>query len=140
MSSSQENKPVMNPRDNLLLQTRRHFFGQCAMGLGSMALASLLDEGLFAAAPPRSANPFAPRPTHHPARAKSIIYLFMAGGPSQLDLFDPKPKLAAMHGKPTPASFLAGKRFAFLKGTPNLLGSQRKFAKHGKSGAVISEC
>src|SRR6185503_3516716 len=104
-------------------------------------LASLLSEDrLFGAAPPRPMNPLAPRPTHHPARAKSVIYLFMAGGPSQLDLFDPKPRLTELHGKPTPASFLAGKRFAFLKGTPNLLGSQRKFAQHGKSGGVVSEC
>jgi hypothetical protein len=127
---------------HLLGQTRRHFFGQCAVGLGTMALASLLSEDpLFGTAPPARGRSLAdPRPTHHPARATNVIYLFMAGGPSQLDLFDPKPKLTELHGKPTPESYLAGKRFAFLRGTPNLLGSPRKFARHGECGAVVSEC
>src|SRR5438132_14435179 len=99
MSSSQENKPVMNPRDNLLLQTRRHFFGECALGLGSMALASLLSDGkLFAAEQHASfANPLAPKKGHFRARAKSVIYLFMAGGPSQLELFYFKTKLPELH-------------------------------------------
>src|SRR5690348_17037267 len=119
----------MSPHEQHLLgQTRRHFFGQCAVGLGTMALASLLSEDRIFGAAPRAADPLASPPTHHPARAKSVIYLFMAGGPSQLDLFDPKPRLNELHGKPTPESFLAGKRFAFLRGTPTLLGSKRKFA------------
>src|SRR5690242_18680175 len=105
----------MTPHDRYLLEsTRRHFFGRCAVGMGTMALAWLLDEArLTASAPPVASG------LHHPPRAKRVIYLFMAGGPSQLDLFDPKPKLNELHGKPTPASFLAGKRFAFLRDTPN---------------------
>src|SRR5438132_8612443 len=146
MSSSQENKPVMNPRDNLLLQTRRHFFGECALGLGSMALASLLSDGrLFAAEQHASfANPLAPKNGHFPARAKSVIYLFMAGGPSQLELFDYKPKLQELNGKPIPDSYLRGKRFAFMdtfaKKVPQVLGSPRKFARHGDCGSYVSEC
>src|SRR5438445_6937411 len=81
--------------------TRRHFFGRCAMGLGGIALASLLsDKQLLGAAPGASANPMAPNPPHFKARARSIIYLFMAGGPSQLELFDYKPKLAELNGPP----------------------------------------
>jgi Protein of unknown function (DUF1501) len=136
----------MNPRDNLLLQTRRHFFGECALGLGSMALASLLSDGkLFAAEQHASfANPLAPKNGHFPARAKSVIYLFMAGGPSQLELFDYKPKLQELNGKPIPDSYLKGKRFAFMdtfvKEVPKLLATRRKFSRHGRSGAYVSEC
>ena len=128
--------------------TRRHFFSQCAMGLGSVALASLLDErDLFAAGKtggePAFANPFAPKPTHFPARAKSVIYLFMAGGPSQLEMWDHKPKLTSLHGQAIPDSFLEGKRFAFMdssfKNRSTLLGTKRKFAQHGQCGAWVSE-
>src|SRR5438132_14011141 len=144
MSSSQENKPVMNPRDNLLLQTRRHFFGECALGLGSMALASLLSDGKLFAREQTFVNPLAPKSGHFPARAKSVIYLFMAGGPSQLELFDYKPKLQELNGKPIPDSYLRGKRFAFMdtfaKEVPKLLATRRKFSRHGRSGAHVSEC
>jgi hypothetical protein len=130
--------------DPLLLRTRRHFFQECALGLGSMALASLWNEGQAAAARPPLVNPLAPRPTHFKAKAKSVIYLFMAGGPSQLELFDYKPKLAALHGKPIPAEFIKGKRFAFMdsfaKQVPKLLATRRKFKKHGKAGTYVSEC
>src|SRR5262249_21533928 len=78
------------PKDHLLLQTRRHFFQECALGIGSVALASLLNEGR-ASAP--ASDPLAPRPGHYTARARSVIFLFMAGGPSQLELFDYKPRL-----------------------------------------------
>jgi hypothetical protein len=131
----------MLPEDPLLLRTRRHFFQECALGLGSFALASLLNESR-AAAP--AAEPLAPRPTHHPARAKNVIFLFMAGGPSQLELFDWKPKLVELHGKPIPEEFIKGKRFAFMdtfaKKVPQLLGTRRKFARHGKAGTWVSEC
>jgi hypothetical protein len=121
--------------------TRRHFFSRCGVGLGSIALASLMDDRLAAApAAPTAANPFAPKAPHFTPKARNVIYLFMAGGPSQLELFDNKPKLAELNGKPTPASFLEGKRFAFLKGVPQLLGSRRTFARYGQSGAEISEC
>src|SRR5689334_2566715 len=115
--------------------TRRHLFARCGLGLGSMALASLLNEGrTHAAEPDRNIEPLAPRPGHHAPRAKSVIFLFMAGGPSQLDLFDHKPELTRRHDQPIPESFVAGKRFAFMdtfsKERPKLLASPRKFARH----------
>ncbi len=90
------------------------------------------------------ANPLAPRPGHFAPRIKNIIYLFMAGGPSQLELFDYKPKLQEFHNKPIPDSFIEGKRFAFMdtfsKERPKLLATERKFAQHGESGAWVSSC
>jgi hypothetical protein len=133
----------MDDMHPLLLQTRRHFFSQCAIGIGSMALASLLHEGQAAAAT-KLVNPLAPRKPHFPAKAKSVIYLFMAGGPSQLELFDYKPRLQALNGKPIPDSFIKNKRFAFMdsftKQVPKLLGTRRKFTRHGRCGAYVSEC
>ncbi|MDX1948560.1 MAG: DUF1501 domain-containing protein [Pirellulaceae bacterium] len=85
-------------------------------------------------------DPLAPRPGHHPPKAKSVIFLFMAGGPSQLELFDPKPRLQELSGEVIPESFVASKRFAFIKKDAKLLGSVRKFAQHGESGQTISEC
>jgi hypothetical protein len=118
--------------------TRRHFFGECAVGIGAIALNSLLrEEGLGASIDP--ANPLAPREPHFPAKAKSVIYLFMAGGPSQLELFDDKPKLRELHGQTPPKGLLEGKRFAFLKGNETLLGSVRKFDRVGECGMTISE-
>jgi hypothetical protein len=126
--------------DPLLELTRRHFFERCRLGLGSMALASLANE--VKAAP--TGNPLAARSGHFPARAKSVIYLFMAGGPSQFELFDHKPALREYHGQPIPDSFVAGKRFAFMstfsKDRPKLLATRRRFAQHGESGAWVSEC
>ncbi|HVC99431.1 MAG TPA: DUF1501 domain-containing protein [Pirellulales bacterium] len=122
------------------LRTRRHFFGDCAMGLGSVALASLLSDGkLLAADAAPVANPFDPKPTHFPAKAKRVIYLFMAGGPSQLELFDYKPKLQELDGQVVPESYVKNKRFAFIKLDAKLLGTRRKFARHGQSGVEISE-
>ena len=89
---------------------------------------------------PRAANdPLAPKPPHFKAKAKNVIYLFMAGVPSQLDLFDSKPKLVEYNGKAIPDEFTKGERFAFIKGTPKLLGSPYKFQKHGQSGVEFSE-
>ncbi len=122
---------------DLLATTRRHFFRDCGLGLGSAALAGLLRAD-SAAAP--AANPLAPKPGHFPAKAKSVIFLFMAGGPSQLELFDPKPKLQELDGQVIPESFVASKRFAFIKKDAKLLGTRRKFAQHGQSGQTISEC
>jgi hypothetical protein len=115
------------------------------MGLGSLALTSLLTEGkVFSAASEAFPDPLAPRKSHFAAKAKSVIYLFMAGGPSQLELFDYKPKLQQLNGKPIPDSYLKNKRFAFMdsfaKEVPKLLGTKRTFARHGKSGTYISEC
>jgi hypothetical protein len=122
----------------LLQRTRRHFFQDCTLGIGSFALASLFNEGRAAT------DPLAARPTHHRPRAKNVIFLFMAGGPSQLELFDYKPKLNELHGKPIPEEFIQGKRFAFMdtfnKTVPKLLGTRRKFSRHGRSGTWVSEC
>src|SRR5262249_37181792 len=85
---------VIAMHDPLLFQTRRHFFRDCALGLGSMALASLAAEGKEA-----KTNPLAPKKPHFAPKAKTVIFLFMAGGPSQLELFDHKPKLTALSGK-----------------------------------------
>ncbi|MFL5338574.1 MAG: DUF1501 domain-containing protein [Gemmataceae bacterium] len=126
----------MNLRDEILLaRTRRQFFRDCGVGLGSVALASLLNEQLFAA--PK--DELAPRPPHFPAKVKNVIYLHMAGSPSGLDLFDHKPKLNELNGQPCPESYVRGQQFAFIKGVPKLLGSPHKFAKRGKSGQVMSD-
>ena len=82
-----------------------------------------------------AADPLAPRPPHFAAKAKSVIFLFMAGGPSQLELFDPKPKLQELDGQVIPESFVANKRFAFIKKDAKLLGTRRKFAQHGAERA-----
>jgi hypothetical protein len=122
--------------------TRRHFFGQCAVGLGSIALNCLLSHDGFGE-PQRPqidpTNPMAPRKPPLLARAKRVIYLFMAGGPSQLELFENKPKLRELHGRKPPESLMKGKRFAFLKGNETLLGSKRKFERYGQSGMWLSE-
>jgi hypothetical protein len=126
--------------NDLLGTTRRQFFSRCGMGLGSIALASLLGENFFAADTPKLVNPFAPKPPHFKARAKNIIYLFMAGGPSQLELFDYKPKLVELNGQPIPQSFIEGKRFAFMGSShgTKLLGTRREFKRYGESGAWVS--
>lgn len=113
-------------------QTRRQLFRNCGFGVGKMALASMLADGLLGAGK-----------GHFPAKADSVIFLFMAGGPSHLELFDYKPELSKWDGKPTPESFLKGKRFAFMdtfsKETPKLLGTRRTFQQHGNSGHYFSD-
>src|SRR5438270_6941407 len=122
--------------------TRRHFFSRCALGLGGIALASLLNERRALASEPGGLpNPIAPRPPHFRPRAKNIIYLFMAGGPSQLELFDYKPKLIELNGQPIPQSYVERKRFAFMGSShgTKLLGTRRTFKRHGQSGMWVSE-
>ena len=120
---------------------RRHFFHDCGIGVGKIALAGLLAESLPAAAaaidPRRS--PLAAKPAHYPGKAKAVIQLFMAGAPSQLDMFDHKPKLAQIEGKPIPPEVIGGQRYAFIRPDAAVLGPQYSFAKHGESGAEISE-
>ena len=119
--------------------TRRAFLRRSGLGLGAMALGSLLTESLFAAEASRgSANPLAPRPPHFAPRAKRVIYLHMVGAPSQLDLFDHKPELEKYDGKPCPDDFIQGKRFAFLRGHPNIAASRQQFQRHGRSGTEMS--
>src|SRR6266536_4903251 len=135
--------PAREDRNAALLDlTRRQFFSRCAMGLGSVALASMLGgRKAFAAEAAAAGNPMAPRRPHFEARAKNIIYLFMAGGPSQLELFDYKPKLVELNGQPIPQSFIEGKRFAFMGSShgTNLLGTRRQFKQYGRSGAWVGE-
>ncbi len=123
----------------VLATTRRRFFGRCATGIGSLALASLLNERAFGARVPIAAeNPLAPRGPHFAPRAKRAIYIHMAGSPSQLDLFDHKPKLTELNGQPCPESLFKKERFAFIKGVPKMLGTPHSFARHGQSGAELS--
>jgi hypothetical protein len=125
--------------DGLAL-TRRHFFARCPIGLGAIGLSTLLGREA-AAVRPAVADPLAPRPPHFPARAKSVIFLFMAGGPSQLDMFEHKPDLDRLDGELIPESFIAGKRFAFMDkmARPKLLATKYRFARHGRCGAWVSE-
>lgn len=119
-----------------LARTRRHFFRDCGVGVGAMALGSMLARD--AGAKERN-DPLVPKKPHFPAKAKAVIFLFMAGGPSQLDLFQPKPELNKLSGQKVPESFTQGKRFAFIKGDAKLLGTPRKFEKVGQCGMDISD-
>jgi hypothetical protein len=110
--------------------TRRHFLRDCAVGVGSLGLGSLLA---------REDPIWTPGAPHFAPKAKRVIYLHMAGSPSQLDLFDPKPKLNELDGKPCPEELIAGERFAFIKGVPKILGSPHHFAPRGESGQVLSD-
>ena len=122
-------------------QTRRHFFSNAGLSIGSLGLASLMAGRELRGAVPNNlqTNPLAPRNPHFDAKAKRVIYLFMAGGPSQLELFDFKPKLQEMDGEVIPESYVEGKNFAFLKKDAQLLGTKRKFQKWGESGQEMSE-
>src|SRR5437868_7985067 len=122
------------------LITRRWFFKQCGVGLGSVALASLLQEQrVFGAALPKLSDPLAPHPPQFAPKAKRVIYLFMAGAPSQLELFDYKPTLAKYNGKSLPPEILKGQKYAFIRPDAALYATEFKFAKHGQCGAELSE-
>lgn len=118
------------------LQRRRYFLTQCSSGLGAMALAGLLSDE--AAAELQSDDPLNARKPHFPGSAKAVIHLLMAGAPSQLELFDNKPLLTELSGKPLPASVIGGQRYAFIQPDAAVMGPQFRFAKHGQSGAEIS--
>src|SRR5437867_7436064 len=120
------------------LITRRWFFEQCGVGLGAIALGSLFRDSGWAS-PVALANPLAPKQPHFPAKAKRVIFLFMAGAPSHLELFDYKPELAKWNGKLPPPDLLKGYRAAFINPNSTLLGPKFKFAKHGQCGAELSE-
>ena len=117
--------------------SRRHLLRQTAGGIGALALAHLLSPQLGAAEPAK--GPMAPRMPHFAPKATRVIFLSMAGAPSQIDLFDDKPKLRELNGQDIPESYTKGERFAFIKGTPKMLGSPFKFARHGRSGQELSE-
>jgi hypothetical protein len=134
----------MNLRDTLvhdqaILATRRNFLSGSTGMLGGLWLAgerARADSAMLAIDPSR---PLAPRQPHFASRATRVIHLHMAGAPSQLELFDYKPELARFNGQETPASFLEGKRFAFIQGVPKLLGPVFPFARHGASGQWFSD-
>jgi len=138
----------MNCHDDLYrssaprVNSRRWFLRECGLGLGKIAAASLLADGFHwnsRAAAVSSADALKPKKPHFTGKAKRVIHLFMAGAPSQLDLFDYKPELAKLEGKPLPPSVIGGQRYAFIRPDAAVLGPRFKFAKHGKSGAELSE-
>jgi len=128
----------MNRRQHILRsQTRRHFFTECGVGLGKIALASLMAGGGRALAAP--VNPLAPKTPHYPPKVQRVIHLFMAGAPSQLDLFDYKPTLVKYDGKPIPPDVVKDQRYAFIERNASMMAPRFKFARHGQSGAELSE-
>jgi hypothetical protein len=121
-------------------RSRREFLMKSGSGLGGLALASMLDrDGLIPAAQGAIArNPLAPKPPHHKPTAKAVIWLFMEGGPSHIDLIDPKPELERLAGQPMPASF--GKVITAMgTGNNSLMPSKRTFARYGQSGIWVSD-
>ena len=133
---------IPHPRQSI---TRRHFFDECGVGLGKIALASLLTGAASASASTAfgasrtQSGPLAPRASHFAPRAKAVIHLFMAGAPSQLDLFDHKPKLTEYEGRPLPPEIVGDQRYAFIRRDAAALGPRFRFAKHGECGAELSE-
>jgi hypothetical protein len=126
----------MSPYDYQAIQSRRHFFRNCAGGIGTVALTHLLGVDGLAAEPQ---GPLAPKAPHFKPRAKNVIFLFMEGAPSQMDLFDPKPELKRWNGKPLPESRTKDLKLAFIKPTASVLGSTFEFQKHGQCGMELSE-
>lgn len=120
------------------LTMRRRFLSQSACGLGAIALAELLSsDGRTLASQP--VDPLRPRPPHFTPRAKRVIFLFMAGGPSQLDLFDPKPVLTRLHGGPVPESYLKTLSDSLIKGSARVMASPRIFKRYGRCGMEFSD-
>jgi hypothetical protein len=119
--------------------SRRWFLQQCGVGLGAISLAELSGGAARAAVSSKESNPLVVHQPHYPAKAKSVIYLFMAGAPSHLELFDYKPQLAKFDGQLPPAELLKGYRAAFINPNSNLLGPRFKFRQHGQCGAELSE-
>ena len=121
--------------------SRRHFLMESAAGLGAVALGGFMGgcNKTQMQHAKEVVDAMAPKPPHFPAKAKRVIYLHMAGAPSQLELFDYKPELEKLNNKPCPQSLLEGKRFAFIRGVPKMLGPQANFKQRGQSGAYISD-
>ena len=122
----------------LLHRTRRHFLRDCSLGLAGIWLGSRA-AAATAGLTKDPARPWHPAEPHFRPRAKRVIYLHMAGSPSQLELFDHKPELTRFDGQDCPESFLAGQTFAFIQGVPKMLGGQYPFRQHGRSGQWISD-
>lgn len=123
------------------VRARRRFLFESGLGIGAIALSRLLEEKLFAeiAKSPGPEDPLSPKLPHFTPKAHSVIYLFMAGAPSQLDLFEYKPKLTELDGQKVPEELIRGERFAFLRGVPQVLGSPYRFRQTGQSGVYVSE-
>ena len=129
----------MNATEFFGIEQRRRFLQQSACGIGTLALSHLFTcEGRSALAS-ESENPLAPKLPHFPAKAKNVIFLFMAGGPSQLDLFDPKPLMRKLHGEPVPESYLKTLNDPVIKGSARVLASPRTFEKYGQCGMDFSD-
>lgn len=131
--------PKLSPRQPI---SRRWFLNECGVGIGKIALAGLMTHQWTqgqSAAIERDSQLFTPRSTHYTATAKNVIHLFMAGAPSQLDLFDHKPELKKLEGQPLPPSVIGGQRYAFIRPDAAVLGPVFNFRKHGQSGAEISD-
>ncbi|MEQ8784776.1 MAG: DUF1501 domain-containing protein [Pirellulaceae bacterium] len=119
--------------------TRRHFLRDCGIGLGKAAAAGLLAQSLSRGAQAAEAGgPLSPKPPQFAGKAKHVIHLFMAGAPSQLEMFDNKPELTRLEGKPLPPSIIGDQRYAFIRPDAAVLGPRFKFARHGKSGTELS--
>jgi uncharacterized protein (DUF1501 family) len=138
----------MNPLDHLpfdpRMMSRREMLRRAGLGFGSWALLDLLSREGFAASQPADAfsepaNPLAPKPPHFPAKAKSVIFLFMQGGPSHIDTFDPKPLLAKLHGQPLPPSATEGLQLRFTKMDALIHGCRLNFTRSGQSGIEIAD-
>jgi hypothetical protein len=130
----------------LLFRTRRHFFRDCGVGVAKIALASLLiesqsrgDTSETSGSMSPASSPLAIRPPHFAPRAKRVIFLFMAGAPSQLDLFDFKPALLRYDGQPIPAEVVKDQRYAFIRPDSSLMSARYRFGRHGQCGAELSE-
>jgi hypothetical protein len=132
---------MTNEYEALPSVSRRHFLHDCGYGLGKIALAGLLSGALDRPASAAAApiNPLAPKQPQFPGKAKAVIHLFMAGAPSQLEIFDNKPELAKLEGKPLPPSVIGGQRYAFIRPDAAVLGPRFKFARHGQCGTELSE-
>ncbi|MEM8735698.1 MAG: DUF1501 domain-containing protein, partial [Planctomycetota bacterium] len=146
----------MLPANHILSQKhrphRRQFLSRAGLGLSGLAASSLmggLDLGAVAAdellagdgntSPTKTKSPLASKSPHFPGKAKAVIHLLMAGAPSQLELFDDKPLLKELEGKPLPKSIIGDQRYAFIQPDAAVLGPQFSFAQHGESGATVSE-
>lgn len=132
-------------KHSLEFTTRRHFLKECRTGIGMMALGSILQSCDWLSSKKEVQSPQDPlaallaRSPHFKSKVKSVIFLHMAGAPSQLELFDFKPELQKLHGHDCPSSLLEGKKFAFIRGVPKLLGPQANFKQHGQSGIWVSD-
>ena len=138
------NKRLITEANHAAIQfyTRRHFLKESAMGLGALALGSLIGCRTGSSSSNiafDAAHPLAPKLPPFPGKARAVIYLHMAGAPSQLELFDYKPELMKLNGQDCPPSLLEGKRFAFIRGVPKMLGPQANFNQYGQSRAWVSD-